>query len=86
MSDEDGGRGVCSVLVIVRLVVSPVCQMKSVDVVFALDSSTNISPMAFWHQVKFVRDVTVGLDIGFDRTRIGVVMYSDKVRHVTLVG
>ncbi|XP_059161617.1 collagen alpha-1(XII) chain-like [Physella acuta] len=60
-------------------IIRKVCEMKTVDVVFALDSSTNISPMAFWHQVKFVRDVTVGLDIGFDRTRIGVVIYSDKV-------
>ncbi|CAG5121080.1 unnamed protein product, partial [Candidula unifasciata] len=57
------------------------CEKKPVDVVFALDSSDVVGPKDFWYQVKFVRDFTLGLDVGFNKTRIGVVLYSDLVVH-----
>ncbi|KAK6967679.1 hypothetical protein BgiMline_027517, partial [Biomphalaria glabrata] len=54
------------------------CENKPVDIVFALDSSDVVTSRDFWHQVKFVRDFTLTLDIGSNRTRIGVLLFSDK--------
>uniref|UniRef100_A0A0B7B3Q2 VWFA domain-containing protein n=1 Tax=Arion vulgaris TaxID=1028688 RepID=A0A0B7B3Q2_9EUPU len=59
-----------------------ICDKKVVDIVFALDSSDVVTAQDFWYQVKFVRDLTMGLDIGPNKTRIGVIIYSDKVVHV----
>ncbi|BFZ04509.1 hypothetical protein BsWGS_07548 [Bradybaena similaris] len=63
-------------------VVQQICEKKSVDIVFALDSSDTVSPSEFWYQVKFVRDFTLGLNIGPNKTRIGVVVYGESVAHV----
>uniref|UniRef100_A0A0B7AIU7 VWFA domain-containing protein n=1 Tax=Arion vulgaris TaxID=1028688 RepID=A0A0B7AIU7_9EUPU len=62
-------------------VVRKICEKKPVDVVFALDSSDIVGPKDFWYQVRFVRDITYGLDVGYNKTRIGVVLYSDQVVH-----
>ncbi|CAG5116171.1 unnamed protein product, partial [Candidula unifasciata] len=63
-------------------IVRKICEKKSVDIVFALDSSDAVSPNDLWYQVKFVRDFTLGLDMGPNKTRIGVVVYGDSVSHV----
>ncbi|CAL1535306.1 unnamed protein product, partial [Lymnaea stagnalis] len=63
-------------------IVRNICDKKPVDLIFALDSSDNVTSKDFWYQVKFVRDFSLGLDVGPDRSRIGVLLYSDKVVHV----
>ncbi|GFR93691.1 collagen alpha-6(VI) chain [Elysia marginata] len=50
-----------------------------VDVVFALDSSTEITPRDFWYQVNFVRDFALGLDLGTNGSRIGVLLYGSRI-------
>lgn len=50
-----------------------------VDVVFALDSSTGINPRDFWYQVNFARDFALGLDLGTNGSRIGVLLYGDRI-------
>ena len=59
---------------------SPVCKDKYVDVIFAIDSSDNLGPMDLWYQKKFVRDFAMGMDIGPEKSRVGVVFYTDYVR------
>jgi hypothetical protein len=47
------------------------------DLVFVLDSSGSIGDDNFKKVKQFVKDVINAFDIGLDKTRVGVVEYSD---------
>ncbi len=55
------------------------CRNKRADIVFALDSSNHISTQDFWNQIRFVREYAKNLDIGPDKTRVGLIVYTDQV-------
>jgi len=48
--------------------------------VFVLDSSGSIGTANFLKVKQFVKDVINAFDIGFDKTRVGVIQYSDSVQ------
>lgn len=58
---------------------SSVCLNKKADIVFALDSSNQISTQDFWNQIRFVREFAKNLDIGPNKTRVGLIVYTDQV-------
>ena len=50
--------------------------------VFLLDSSASIDLPDFYKQVRFTQDVVSIFDVGSDRTRVGVVLFSDSVHPI----
>ncbi|KAK6188179.1 hypothetical protein SNE40_004415 [Patella caerulea] len=55
------------------------CGGKPADVYFILDSSSSIWKKDYYEKmVKFVHDVSDIFDIGSDKTRVGVVTFSDQ--------
>ncbi len=50
--------------------------------VFLLDGSGSIGSFVFHDEVlRFITEFVDLFDIGPDRTRVGVVQYSDRIRH-----
>ncbi|XP_066547409.1 collagen alpha-6(VI) chain isoform X2 [Amia ocellicauda] len=47
------------------------------DIVFVVDESSSVNPTNFQLVRSFIHKVVAGLDIGFNKVRIGVVMYSN---------
>jgi len=50
--------------------------------VFVLDSSGSIGTANFEKVKRFVQDVINAFDIGFNKTRVGVIQYSDWVQNI----
>ncbi|XP_006846695.1 PREDICTED: collagen alpha-4(VI) chain-like [Chrysochloris asiatica] len=60
--------------------VSPACREASLlDIVFLVDSSTSIGPPNFQIVKDFLYSVVLGLDIGSDQVRVGLVQYNDNI-------
>ncbi|XP_046351467.2 collagen alpha-4(VI) chain-like [Haliotis rufescens] len=55
------------------------CGGKPADVIFVLDSSASIYADDFRRQIQFTRDVVSLFDIGPEKTRVGVVLFSTDV-------
>ncbi|XP_041363645.1 uncharacterized protein LOC121379208 [Gigantopelta aegis] len=55
------------------------CGGKPADVYFVLDASSSIWPPDFATQVDFVKAVIDTFDLGANKTRVGVITYSDGV-------
>ncbi|RUS82956.1 hypothetical protein EGW08_009293, partial [Elysia chlorotica] len=62
---------------------SSACKESVLEILFLLDSSTSMWATDFQRMVAFTKEVTESLDIANDRTRVGVIVYSD--RPVTLL-
>ncbi|PWA14987.1 hypothetical protein CCH79_00008865, partial [Gambusia affinis] len=57
------------------------CKTRPTDLVFIIDSSRSVRPSEF-EQVKiFLKNVTNGLDVGHNTTRVGVVNYASRVKN-----
>lgn len=57
------------------------CQARA-DVVFLLDSSGSVGHVDFRRVKQFVHNLVSDLQIGRDKTRIGLVTYSSNSRYV----
>ncbi|TKR77104.1 hypothetical protein L596_018138 [Steinernema carpocapsae] len=58
------------------------CPAQPTDLVFVIDGSGSIGSLIFQSDVlRFVSEFVELFDIGPDRTRVGVVQYSDRIRH-----
>lgn len=55
------------------------CGGKPADIYFVLDASNSIWPEDFKKQLSFVRDLIYIFDISEDKTRVGVITFSDYV-------
>ncbi|KAL4222708.1 hypothetical protein ACF0H5_018749 [Mactra antiquata] len=55
------------------------CADKKADVYFLVDSSYSINPDNFAKEMEFVHDIVEILDIGANKTRVGVMTFSDTV-------
>ena len=61
-----------------------VCNSKGSDLIFLLDSSGSINqndPKNFDRVLNFTKAVISTLDVGFDKTRVGVISFSGNVSH-----
>ncbi|KAM8947780.1 matrilin-4 isoform 2-T2 [Pelodytes ibericus] len=58
------------------------CKTGPMDLVFIIDSSRSVRPFEFESMRKFMIDMINSLDIGFAKTRVGVVQYSSQVQNV----
>ncbi|XP_064613512.1 collagen alpha-4(VI) chain-like [Liolophura sinensis] len=58
-------------------VIKEACGGKPADVVFALDTSTSIYMEDYHKQLQFVKDVVDMFDVGQDKTRVGLLTFSD---------
>ncbi|XP_069136990.1 von Willebrand factor A domain-containing protein 2-like [Argopecten irradians] len=58
------------------------CGGKTADVYFLLDSSSSLSRSDHDKQLEFVKDVVTMFDIGQDKTRIGMAIFSHMYREV----
>jgi len=54
------------------------CLNAGSDIVFVLDASGSIGADNFLKVKQFVKDVISAFDIGFDKTRVGIVVYSSS--------
>ncbi|KAK0416294.1 hypothetical protein QR680_012402 [Steinernema hermaphroditum] len=58
------------------------CPAQPTDLVFVIDGSGSIGSLIFQSDVlRFVSEFVELFDVGPDRTRVGVVQYSDRIRH-----
>ncbi|KAK6192780.1 hypothetical protein SNE40_004195 [Patella caerulea] len=64
-----------------RTMLEPACRNKEADIVFAIDSSNGINRNDYWQQIRFVREVARRMDIGENKTRVGLIVYTDQVMH-----
>ncbi|MBN3300660.1 VWA2 protein, partial [Amia calva] len=65
---------------------TPGCYSKTLDLVFAIDASSNVGRHDF-RQIKiFVKNVISQFDIDAELTQIGMVIYSDKPRTLFHLG
>jgi hypothetical protein len=49
---------------------------------FLIDGSGSIGSYVFKHEVlRFVREFVELFEIGLDNTRVGLIQYSDQIRH-----
>ncbi|XP_050408313.1 GATA zinc finger domain-containing protein 14 isoform X2 [Patella vulgata] len=62
-----------------RTMLEPACRNKKADIVFAIDSSNGINRNDYWQQIRFVREVARRMDIGENKTRVGLIVYTDQV-------
>lgn len=60
----------------------PDCANSPLDILFVVDSSSSIWPLHFQEIVKFTQKVIDLFDVSTDKTRIGVILYSDDVTPV----
>ena len=54
------------------------CLNAGTDIVFVLDASGSIGSANFIKVKQFVHDAISAFDIGFDKTRVGIVQYSSS--------
>uniref|UniRef100_UPI00398ED833 matrilin-4-like n=1 Tax=Pristiophorus japonicus TaxID=55135 RepID=UPI00398ED833 len=58
------------------------CVGKALDLVFLIDSSRSILPADFERVKEFLNNILRFLDIGLDKTRVGLVLYGSTVESV----
>ena len=58
------------------------CGGKPADVYFVIDASSSIREQNYRKMLRFVSDVVDIFDIGPDKTRIGVVLFSDGIHPI----
>lgn len=52
------------------------------DLIFVIDGSGSIGSFSFRNEVlRFVKDFIDLFDIGRDKSQIGIIQYSDQIRH-----
>ena len=58
------------------------CPKQATDLMFLIDGSGSIGSFVFRDEVlRFVREFVDLFDIGRENTRVGVIQYSDQIRH-----
>ncbi|KAI1731796.1 calcium-binding EGF domain-containing protein [Ditylenchus destructor] len=58
------------------------CPKQKTDLMFLIDGSGSIGSYVFKNEVlRFVRDFLELFDVGLDNTRVGLIQYSDQIRH-----
>ncbi|KAI6194473.1 hypothetical protein M3Y96_01128600 [Aphelenchoides besseyi] len=58
------------------------CPKQKTDLVFLIDGSGSIGANVFRDEVlRFVREFIELFEIGMDNTRVGLIQYSDQIRH-----
>lgn len=63
-------------------VVQTSCPKQKTDLVFLIDGSGSIGSFVFKHEIlRFVREFIELFEIGQDKTRVGLIQYSDQIRH-----
>lgn len=63
-------------------VVQTSCPKQKTDLMFLIDGSGSIGSYVFKHEVlRFVREFVELFDIGHEKTRVGLIQYSDQIRH-----
>ncbi|XP_069771809.1 matrilin-2-like, partial [Narcine bancroftii] len=58
------------------------CRSKATDLVFIIDSSRSIIPLDFEKVKDFVINILRFLDVGFYKTRVGLILYGSTVKKV----
>uniref|UniRef100_A0A915D433 Transmembrane cell adhesion receptor mua-3 n=1 Tax=Ditylenchus dipsaci TaxID=166011 RepID=A0A915D433_9BILA len=62
--------------------VETTCPKQKTDLMFLIDGSGSIGSYVFKNEVlRFVRDFLELFDVGLDNTRVGLIQYSDQIRH-----
>ena len=62
--------------------VQTTCPKQKTDLMFLIDGSGSIGSYVFKQEVlRFIREFVELFDIGLDRTRVGLIQYSDQIRH-----
>uniref|UniRef100_A0AC34QH72 Uncharacterized protein n=1 Tax=Panagrolaimus sp. JU765 TaxID=591449 RepID=A0AC34QH72_9BILA len=62
--------------------VQTTCPKQKTDLIFLIDGSGSIGSYVFKQEVlRFIREFVELFDIGLDRTRVGLIQYSDQIRH-----
>uniref|UniRef100_A0A7E4VNX4 Transmembrane cell adhesion receptor mua-3 n=1 Tax=Panagrellus redivivus TaxID=6233 RepID=A0A7E4VNX4_PANRE len=62
--------------------VQTTCPKQKTDLMFLIDGSGSIGSYVFKHEVlRFIKEFVELFDIGLDRTRVGLIQYSDQIRH-----
>lgn len=62
--------------------VQTTCPKQKTDLVFLIDGSGSIGSYVFKNEVlRFVREFVELFEIGPDQTRVGLIQYSDQIRH-----
>lgn len=63
-------------------VVQTSCPKQKTDLMFLIDGSGSIGSYVFKHEVlRFVREFVELFEIGQDKTRVGLIQYSDQIRY-----
>ncbi|CAK5070046.1 unnamed protein product [Meloidogyne enterolobii] len=58
------------------------CPKQKTDLIFLIDGSGSIGSQVFRNEVlRFIKEFIELFDIGLDNTRVGLIQYSDQVRH-----
>ncbi|VDK54555.1 unnamed protein product [Gongylonema pulchrum] len=62
--------------------VQTTCPKQKTDLMFLIDGSGSIGSYVFKNEVlRFVKEFVELFDIGLDNTRVGLIQYSDQIRH-----
>ncbi|GMS89863.1 hypothetical protein PENTCL1PPCAC_12038, partial [Pristionchus entomophagus] len=62
--------------------VQTTCPKQKTDLMFLIDGSGSIGSYVFKNEVlRFVREFVELFEIGSDKTRVGLIQYSDQIRH-----
>lgn len=62
--------------------VQTTCPKQKTDLVFLVDGSGSIGSYVFKNEVlRFVKEFVELFEIGLDKTRVGLIQYSDQIRH-----
>jgi hypothetical protein len=63
-------------------VVQTSCPKQKTDLMFLIDGSGSIGSFVFKHEIlRFVREFVELFEVGQDKTRVGLIQYSDQIRH-----
>ncbi|KAI3415661.1 hypothetical protein GPALN_005254 [Globodera pallida] len=58
------------------------CPKQRTDLIFLIDGSGSIGSQVFRNEVlRFLKEFIELFDIGLDNTRVGLIQYSDQIRH-----
>ncbi|KAL3093349.1 hypothetical protein niasHS_005863 [Heterodera schachtii] len=58
------------------------CPKQRTDLIFLIDGSGSIGSQVFRNEVlRFIKEFIELFDIGLDNTRVGLIQYSDQIRH-----
>ncbi|EFO13023.1 hypothetical protein LOAG_15508, partial [Loa loa] len=62
--------------------VQTTCPKQKTDLMFLIDGSGSIGSYVFKNEVlRFIKEFVELFDIGLDNTRVGLIQYSDQIRH-----